>query len=153
MLRALSLAQPGSAPAQYELALALSAAGEGAASTAALRRAVALDPELAGAWRALADQLRLAGDAAGADAAYAQHIRASVRDPALMAAARALCDERLGEAERLMQGPPEDRADRRRGDPHAGRARRPHRPLRATPRRCWRAAWSWPRASPARGTT
>jgi tetratricopeptide (TPR) repeat protein len=58
----------------------------------------------ADAWRARADQLRLAGDLAGADAAYAEHIRASVADPTLMTAARALCEDRLPEAERLIKG-------------------------------------------------
>ena len=103
VLRALAKVHPRSAPAQYELALALAAAGESAASTVALRCAVALEPDLTDAWRALADQLRMAGDLAGADAAYAQHIRASVADPGLMAAARALCDDRLPEAERLIK--------------------------------------------------
>ena len=58
----------------------------------------------AGAWRARADQLRLAGDLAGADAAYVKHVRASVRDPTLMAAALALGKDRLPEAERLIKG-------------------------------------------------
>ncbi len=40
------------------------------------------------AWRALGDHLTALGDAPGADAAYAQHIRYSTRDPRLMEAAR-----------------------------------------------------------------
>ncbi|MDQ2861777.1 MAG: sulfotransferase, partial [Pseudomonadota bacterium] len=56
------------------------------------------------AWRVLADQLTLTGDLGAADAAYAQHIRASVHDPVLRQAAIALCDERLAHAERLLRG-------------------------------------------------
>ncbi|MFI4975764.1 MAG: sulfotransferase [Caulobacterales bacterium] len=55
------------------------------------------------AWRALGDQLTLAGDTAGADAAYAQHIGAGVNDPDLMEAALALCEDRLPAAERLLR--------------------------------------------------
>ena len=36
---------------------------------------------MADAWRALGDELTIAGDAAGADAAYAQNIKASTKDP------------------------------------------------------------------------
>jgi tetratricopeptide (TPR) repeat protein len=55
------------------------------------------------AWRALGDVLTARGDAAGADAAYAENIRASVTDPRLMTAADALCDDRLAVAERLLR--------------------------------------------------
>src|SRR5262249_36598077 len=48
---------------------------------------------------ALADHLAAVGDQAGADAAHASHLRHSVRDPALMAAASALAANRLDEAE------------------------------------------------------
>lgn len=76
------------------------AASRGAAPSGAQPRGAGSQAD---AWRARADQLRLAGDTAGADAAYAQHIRASVDDPTLMAAAGALCDDRLPEAERLLK--------------------------------------------------
>ncbi|WP_395646359.1 tetratricopeptide repeat-containing sulfotransferase family protein [Terricaulis sp.] len=71
-------------------------------AVAALRRAAELEPE-GPAWRALGDQLTLLDDAAGADAAYAQSIRASVRDPRLMHAAIALCEGKLAVAEQLLR--------------------------------------------------
>jgi len=77
--------------------------GESGAAIRALSRAVALKPDLAGAWRALGDALTMAGDSAGADAAYARHIHASVKDPQLLQAAAALCENRLAVAERLLR--------------------------------------------------
>ena len=103
VLARLCHAEPRWAEAHFELALALAALGESEMAIAALRRAAELKPDLTEAWRALADQLTAAGDAAGADRAYAQHIRASVNDPALMQAALALCAEDLPLAERLLR--------------------------------------------------
>jgi tetratricopeptide (TPR) repeat protein len=77
--------------------------GESRESLKSLMRAVALKPDLAGAWRALGDVLRLTGDEAGADAAIARHIQASVRNPHLLQAASALCENRLAIAERLLR--------------------------------------------------
>ena len=51
-------------------------------------------------------------------------------NPALIEAARALCDNRLAVAERLLARFPQAPSDRRRRDPHAGRGRRAARPLR-----------------------
>ena len=95
--------QPNWAEAQYELGVTLGAAGRGEAAIAALRRAVALQPDLPDAWRALADHLAAAGDTDGADAAYAQHIKASTRDPRLIAPAAALVGNRIPEAEALLR--------------------------------------------------
>ena len=103
ILEPLAAAQPKAAGVHLALGLTLAAFGDEAAAIVALRRAVALRPDLTDAWRVLGDELTLAGDTAGADAAYAQHIRASVGDPKLMEAARALCDERLDVAERLLR--------------------------------------------------
>lgn len=90
-------------PVHQEAGLALADLGLGRAAVAALSRAVALDPRLTAAWGALADQLVLAGDEAGADTARAQQIRASTSDPQLLEAAAALCDNRLAVAERLLK--------------------------------------------------
>ncbi|HEY2179185.1 MAG TPA: sulfotransferase [Caulobacteraceae bacterium] len=103
ILEPLAKAQPGSAHTQLELGLCLAACGEGSAALGPLRRAVAIDRELPQAWRAIGDQLFADGDSAGADAAYAEHIRAGVRDPVLRHAAEALCDERLAVAEHLLR--------------------------------------------------
>ncbi len=58
---------------------------------------------LADAWLALGDHYTLLGEAAAADAAYALHIKASTRDPRLLAPAAALCDGRIAVAEQLLR--------------------------------------------------
>jgi tetratricopeptide (TPR) repeat protein len=94
-------------PNQSEAALALGLArarlGRHQEAADALKRAVKLDPQSSIAWRALGDQLTLLEEAPDADAAYAQAIRAGVRDPRLMAAAGALCEGKLAIAERLLK--------------------------------------------------
>jgi len=95
--------QPLWAEAQFELGVTLGRSGQGEAAIASLRRAVALKPGLPDAWRALADYLAGAGDAAGADEAYARHIKAATRDPRLLAPAAALVENRIPEAEALLR--------------------------------------------------
>ena len=94
---------PQWALAHYELALALSALERNAAAIAALQRAVTLKPDMADAWRALGDELTIAGDAAGADSAYAQNIRASTKDARLLSPAAALCENNIPLAEALLR--------------------------------------------------
>jgi tetratricopeptide (TPR) repeat protein len=103
VLADLAKGQPRWALAQYELGLTLQALGEDRAAIAAFRKAVELKPGLSDAWRALGDQLTLDGDVEGADQAYARHIQASVNDPALMAAAAALCENEIPTAEHLLR--------------------------------------------------
>jgi tetratricopeptide (TPR) repeat protein len=103
VLRELATAQPRASAVHYELGLTLRDCNQNAAAAAALRRAVALKPDLSDGWRQLGDQLMLAGDLRGADDAYAQHLKASTKDPQLMAAAAALCDNQLAVAERLLR--------------------------------------------------
>lgn len=103
VLEPLARTQPMAAPVHLELGLSLSALGRNLEAIPALRRAVTLKPDMTDAWRALGDQLTTTGDAAGADAAYAQHIRTSVRDPRLLVAASALCENRIPEAEGLLR--------------------------------------------------
>ena len=102
-LEALIAAQPNSAAAHYEMAITLVALDRRADALAALRRAVALKPDMPDAWREIGDLLILQGDPQGADAAYAQHIRASTQDPRLLAAAQALCENKLGQAEMILR--------------------------------------------------
>jgi len=103
ILAPLAQAQPQWAMAQYEFGIALGRAGRGEEAVAALRRAVALKPDLPQAWLALADHLRAIDDVAGADAAYAAHIKFSTRDPRLLTAATALYENRIVEAEALLR--------------------------------------------------
>lgn len=103
ILEPLALAQPNWAMAHLELGIALGRARRGDEALKALRRAVALKPDLPQAWLALGDHLAALDDAAGADAAYASHIKYSTRDPGLLAAASALCENRIPEAETLLR--------------------------------------------------
>jgi tetratricopeptide (TPR) repeat protein len=103
ILTALTTQQPRWAAAHYELGLSLGADRKGDEAVTALRRALDLKPDLPDAWRALADHLTAAGDAQGADHAYAQHIRYSTRDPRLLEAGAALCENRIAVAEALLR--------------------------------------------------
>jgi predicted Zn-dependent protease len=103
VLEPLAALHPQWALAHYELALALGHSGNNAAAIAALQRAVALKPDMADAWRALGDELTVVEDAAAADAAYAQSIRASTKDPRLLTAAAALCENNIPQAEALLR--------------------------------------------------
>ncbi len=102
-LQPLAASQPNWAEAHYELGLALADDAQPEAALAALRRAVALRPTMPDAWRAIGDHLIVSGDAQGADAAYAQHIKASTGDPRLLIAASALVDGRIAQAEALLR--------------------------------------------------
>jgi tetratricopeptide (TPR) repeat protein len=103
ILEPLAREQPGAAHVHLELGLSLAALGEAAPAKAALRDAVALNRALPEAWRVLGDLLILEGETEGADQAYAESIRASVTDPTLLAAADALCDDRIAIAERILR--------------------------------------------------
>jgi tetratricopeptide (TPR) repeat protein len=103
VLAALCTREPRWAPAHYELGVTLSALGRGEEALAELREAVRLNPEFPDAWRSLADHLAATGDDAAADAARARFLKVSTRDPRLMAAAAALCENRIPEAEVLLR--------------------------------------------------
>jgi predicted Zn-dependent protease len=102
-LEALARRRPDWAAAHYELGLALAGAGQSESAITALRRAVKLKPDLVHGWLALGDQLTASGDTAAADVAYAWHIKTSTRDPRLLQAAAALCENRIPEAEALLR--------------------------------------------------
>jgi len=102
-LRALAGSQPRSALTHFEYGQTLSEAGQFGEAVAAHRHALALKPDLPDAWRALGDALVGAGDAAAADAAYANHIRASTRNPRLLEAASALVENRVPEADQQLR--------------------------------------------------
>jgi len=103
LLAPLVLSQPRWAAARYEHGVALGALGRGDEAVAELKRAVDLNPELPNAWRALADHLGAVGDDAGAEAARARFLKTSTRDPRLLAAGAALCENRIPEAEALLR--------------------------------------------------
>jgi tetratricopeptide (TPR) repeat protein len=103
ILEHLVAAQPNWAAAHYELGVTLLELQRSDAALAAWRRAVTLKPDMPDAWRQIGDQLFLRGDKAAADAAYARHIKASTKDPRLLSAAEALCDNKIGQAELLLR--------------------------------------------------
>jgi tetratricopeptide (TPR) repeat protein len=103
ILEPLAKAYPRAALTQYELGMTLGALGQTAAAIARLRNATDLKGDLAEAWQALGDRLFAEGDIGGAEAAYAQHARAAIRDPALKGAADALYEGQLPTAERLLR--------------------------------------------------
>jgi predicted Zn-dependent protease len=99
----LAASQPRWARAHLEYGLALVGTGRGNDGIAAMRRALALQPDLPAGWLALADALMAADDSDGAAQAYASHIRHSTRDPSLLQAASALCEDRIPDAEALLR--------------------------------------------------
>lgn len=103
VLTPLAAASPRSGIIQYEFGLALAEGGASKDAIAAFRRAVRAEPKHPHAWRALGDTLVLLGEFQEADRAYARHIEASTHNPQLLHAARALCDNKLAIAERLLR--------------------------------------------------
>ncbi len=103
VLEPLAREQPRAVPVLLELGTALAEADRGAEALTQFRRAVELQPEGTEAWRLLADQLDLTGDTAGADQARARYLKAATRDPQLLAAATALLQNDLPNAEARLR--------------------------------------------------
>jgi tetratricopeptide (TPR) repeat protein len=103
ILAPLARAYPRAAHTRYELGRTLAAQGQAGPAIAELRQAVALNGDLAEAWRALGRLLFEQGDNPGSEAAFAAHDRAMVRDPALKPAAEALHGGRPEEAEQRLR--------------------------------------------------
>jgi tetratricopeptide (TPR) repeat protein len=95
--------QPGAARAQFELASKAASRGDINSTIEALRQATRLDPAMSAAWRALGETLARAGDAAGADAAYAAYVRAAGDDAELVRAAQAVRAAQWNVAESLLK--------------------------------------------------
>lgn len=103
VLSPLAARAPHWGEAQYEFGLAALSTQDLPLVVKAFQRTVQLAPGSAPAWRSLGDALTVSGDAKGADAAYARHIQASVNEPDLVAAAQALCEDKIAVAERLLK--------------------------------------------------
>ena len=103
VLKPLTVTHPTWAAAHYALGMTLSDLESHDDALRALRRAVQLRPDLPEAWREIGDRLALRGDTEGAHAAYAQHIKASTKDPRLMSAAAALAENQIPKAELLLR--------------------------------------------------
>ncbi|WP_052507708.1 tetratricopeptide repeat-containing sulfotransferase family protein [Sphingomonas hengshuiensis] len=77
--------------------------GDFDAAGRALRRAEAIDPAPAGAWRAIGDAWHAAGQSEPGGAAHLKAVQRSIHDPDLVAAAAALGRDALGEAEPILR--------------------------------------------------
>lgn len=87
----------------FEYGQTLGSLGRGADAITALRKAVKLEPGLSGAWRALGDQLAVAGDETGSHLAYEKHFATSVHRPELIEAIDLFRAGKLAKAERLVR--------------------------------------------------
>jgi tetratricopeptide (TPR) repeat protein len=95
--------QAAGAAAWYEYGLALGSAGRGDDAIHALKQTVSLQPDHAGAWRALGDHLLAIGDHEGGDAAYARHIQSSAHHTDVRQAAAAMIRNDVPRAESLLK--------------------------------------------------
>jgi tetratricopeptide (TPR) repeat protein len=103
LLEPLAWRNPDSPGFLFEYGQSLGAMGRGVEAITALRRAVQLEPGHAAAWRALGDQLAVAGDEAGSRDAYEKHFATSIRHPQLIECVELLRDGKLAKAERLAR--------------------------------------------------
>lgn len=103
VLEPLVQVQPAMAKGWLELAVARIGLGQDRLAHEALGRALALQPRLPCAWLILAELRGAGGDADGANAAYLEHLRQSLHDPELMAAAAALERNAAAEADARLQ--------------------------------------------------
>ena len=99
----LAAAQPNSAPIQFELGRSLAAEGQHEEALAALKHAVGLEPNVAEAWRELANLYAKSGDADACDVAYAHFTRLASPEKHLAEAHAALANFRLDTAEALLR--------------------------------------------------
>ena len=99
VLEVLAREQPHAAAVFLELGITRGEAGNVEGAATALRRATQLKPDLADAWRSLADVLDATGDGVGADQARARFIKVATKDPRLLEAAAALVENNLPVAE------------------------------------------------------
>jgi predicted Zn-dependent protease len=103
VIEPLARAFPHAATTRFELGMSLADVGKTGAAIEALRTSTSLSRENPDAWRALGALLFDAGDARGAEAAFAEYHRALVRDPKLKPAAEALHVGRLNEAVAMLR--------------------------------------------------
>ena len=103
VIEGLASALPDSALLQLELGYLYAACARGADSSAALLRAVDLDPGMAEPWRELSAVRLTAGDTAGADAAYLRYRALAANPVDLLQAYAAFDNGRFDAASTLVQ--------------------------------------------------
>ena len=87
----------------FEHAKALSSLRRGKEAITALEKVVTLEPEHPEAWRVLADHLAGVGEQERSESAYLRHLRCSTQNKDLQRAAKAMIDNDLSVAERLLK--------------------------------------------------
>lgn len=102
-LQVLAKSHPNHPNIQHELGEALVALGQTAQAITALRRAVAIRPEMSPAWRTLAGQLFQVGDLEAANEAYRRYLNAPLAEPWLEQAAQAILGGRSRVAMPLLE--------------------------------------------------
>jgi tetratricopeptide (TPR) repeat protein len=95
--------EPRWAAAHLEMGQLQAYRGQTSAAISALRESLRLKADQPDAWRLLADQLDMTGETVAAEDARARFIKSANRDPQLMAAATALVDNQIPEAEALLR--------------------------------------------------
>jgi len=103
ILARLVLEQSKWAAAHFEYGIVLSAVGRGDEALAAMQKTVDLKPQHSEAWRYLGDHLMATGQSEEGDRAYARHVQASAKNPALQQAAAAMIAEDVAMAEKLLK--------------------------------------------------
>jgi predicted Zn-dependent protease len=102
LIAPLAAANPVWFGAQRQLGVILAESGQPVAAALALKAAADAAPAHPTIWRDLADQLALAGDRAGAEAAYVRHAEVGLAEPRLQRAAAALRAEDVEAAEAIL---------------------------------------------------
>ncbi|MBL6938471.1 MAG: sulfotransferase [Alphaproteobacteria bacterium] len=103
VLEPLAAEQPKAPAVWFELGLARAALSETDTAIDALITATRLKPDFADAWASLSEQQLANGNDVAAGRAAAQQMRIAAKDPALIAAAQALLDNKLAVGERLLR--------------------------------------------------
>lgn len=95
--------QPNWAAVYFEIGQLQAKTGNYSAAIRQLRTALSIKPDFPKAWLCLGDYYSAIEDDAKAQLAYANHVRFSASDPQLLAAAVALTDNRIPDAEHLLK--------------------------------------------------
>ena len=103
ILTPLAARHPNAPMVHLQLGLALREVNRLDAAVQSLNRAVAVKPDFADGWLALADLLTAMADGPAADRAYIRYAQYAEGEPRVHAAATALRENRLSEAEELLR--------------------------------------------------